>query len=233
MRREFYLLSIIPNQQSRLKLQTLRQQLFQAQGLASALAFEPVIPLAWFEAPVDSSGYARFSTGAGGLDNTVAESTAKAPQTPDTPRIEFGKPRLWAGHLYISVIMQPENLLQELINAAGQAPIPASQDSGVEGAPPIPTTEGFFLAAHEAEITRVQEVGHRSEAESEHSMRADLLQTTLLHTTEIQLAQLFSADKKLESTRIGMYSLRFSPDFRQWWEHVEWTLEWKIQLKRA
>ncbi|HKK65492.1 MAG TPA: hypothetical protein VJ967_06525, partial [Clostridia bacterium] len=96
------------------------------------------------------------------------------------------------------------------------------------GRPPIPAAEGIFLAADETEITRAQEVGFSSGAKSEHSSQADLLQTT-----ENRLAQQFSADRSLESTRIGMYSLRFSPDFRRWWEHVEWTLEWKIQLKRA
>jgi hypothetical protein len=216
MTREFSLLSIIPNQQTRLKLQALRNRLFQEHGLASALAFEPVIPLAWFEAPVDSGRYARFSTGAGGLDNAVAESTGKAPQTPDTPQFEFGNPKLWAGHLYISVAVRPAKLLQKLIYAAGQAPVPAS---------PFPAAEGFFLAANEPKIAK------EAKAETEHRGQADLLQTV-----EDQIAELtphLSAGKSLESTRIGMYSLRFSPDFRHWWEHVEWTLEWKIQLKQA
>ena len=223
MRREFYLLSIIPNQQTRLKLQSLRHQLFQAQGLASAVAFEPVIPLAWFEGPVDSSGYARFSTGAGGLDNTVAESTAKAPQTPVTPRIEFGEPKLWAGHLYISVVVQPENLFQELTDAAGQAPVPAFPI--LEGAAPIPEAEGIFLAANETEIA------NGGKPAAEHRGWADLMQTAAQQIA--QLSPHFSPGRSLESTRIGMYSLRFSPDFRRWWEHVEWTLEWKIQLKRG
>ena len=232
MRREFYLLSIIPNQQSRLRLQGLRHHLFQAHGLASAMAFEPVIPLAWFEAPVDSSGYARFSTG-----KDKKNCTDTLPQQPSTPRIELGEPKFWASHLYISVIMQPESLLQELILAAGQSPVPGStlQRSTMPasmtpegGSPPIPATEGIFLAANEAEITGTLGVGFSSGAKSEHSSQADLLQTT-----ENRLAQQFSADRSLGSTRIGMYSICFSPDFRQWWEHVEWTLEWKIQLKRA
>ncbi len=206
MTREFYLLSIIPNQHTRLKLQSLRHRLFQQHGLASALAFEPVIPLAWFEAPVDSGGYARFSTGTAGLDNAAAESTGEALQLPGTPRVELREPMLRAGHLYISVVVQPENLLQELILAAGQSPIPASpaHDSPVSeaaGSPPFPAAEGIFLAANEADIG--------------------------------EFIQYFSAERSLESTRIGMYSMRFSPDFRRWWEHVEWALEWKIQLRRG
>src|SRR6056297_1461618 len=161
MRREFYLLSIIPNQQTRLRLQGLRHHLFQAHGLASAMAFEPVIPLAWFEAPVDSSGYARFSTG-----KDKKNCTDTLPQQPSTPRIELGEPKFWASHLYISVIMQPESLLQELILAAGQSPVPACmiQDSmALEGdSPPIPAAEGIFLAADETEITRAQGVGFSS-----------------------------------------------------------------------
>jgi len=236
MRREFYLLSIIPNQHTRLKLQSLRHQLFQVHGLASAVAFEPVIPLAWFEAPVDSGGYARFSSGAGGLDNTVTESKGKAPQTANTPQIEFGDPMLWGGHLYISVVVQPENLLQKLINTAGQAPISASLVSAApilegaapptpESAPPIPAAEGIFLAANETEIANEEKpaAGHRR--------RADFLQTAVQQIA--QLSPHFSPGRSLESTRIGMYSLRFSPDFRRWWEHVEWTLEWKIQLKQG
>ncbi|MCF7914723.1 MAG: hypothetical protein K9L66_06130 [Spirochaetaceae bacterium] len=232
MRHEFYLLSIIPNQQTRLKLQSLRHHLFQTHGLASALAFEPVIPLAWFEAPVDSSGYARFSTGAGGIDTTVTKSTDKLPQQPLAPRIEFGEPKLWASHLYISVVMQPEGLLQELILASGQSPLPGCT-TPEGGSPPIPAAEGIFLAANETELTGTQGVGHRSGADV---LQPTLLQPTLLQTAENRLAllaQQFSADRSLESTRIGMYSLRFSPDFHRWWEHVEWTLEWKIQLKRA
>ncbi|MDZ7794964.1 MAG: hypothetical protein U5P10_15115 [Spirochaetia bacterium] len=231
MTQEFYLLSIIPNQQTRLKLQALRQRLFQTQGLASALAFEPVIPLAWFDSPLDSGGYARFSTGAGGLDNAVTKSTGKAPQTPDTPRIEFGEVKLWAGHLYISVVVQPENLLQKLINAAGRTPVPAStiiEGAGPpipERASPIPAAEGIFLAANEPEKAK----GER--AESEDRERADMLQTAAQQIAQLSLH--FSPGRSLESTRIGMYSLRCSPDFRRWWEHVEWTLEWKIQLKRG
>ena len=238
MTQEFYLLSIIPNQQTRLKLQALRQRLFQKHGLASALAFEPVIPVAWFEIPVDSGRYAHFSTGPGGLDNTVAKSTVKAaPQLPVAPRIEFGDPNLWDGHLYISVVVQPENLLQKLINAAGQAPvsaIPVSAapiaEKGVTsipeaGAPPIPAAEGIILAANE------QEIANGGKPEAGHREQANLLQTAAYQIEG--LTQYFPADRSLKSTRIGVYSLRFSSKSRQWWKHVEWTLEWKIQLKRA
>ncbi|MFO7730510.1 MAG: hypothetical protein R6V86_07075, partial [Spirochaetia bacterium] len=223
MTREFYLLSIIPNQHTRLKLQSLRHRLFQQHGLASALVFEPVIPLAWFEAPVDSGGYARFSTGTAGLDNAAAESTGEALQLPGTPRVELGEPMLRAGHLYIGVVVRPENLLQELINAAGQAPFPAAPvpAASVSASPvseggflpipaaPFPATEGIFLAANELEIAKEGRAG------PENRERADLMQTAKNQIA--QLTPLFSADRSLESTRIGMYSMRFSPDFRRWW----------------
>src|SRR6056297_2110573 len=202
MTHEFYLLSIIPNQHTRLKLQSLRHQLFQVHGLASAVAFEPVIPLAWFEAPVDSGGYARFSSGAGGLDNTVTESKGKAPQTANTPQIEFGDPMLWGGHLYISVVVQPENLLQKLINTAGQAPISASlvsaapiAEKGVTsipeaGAPPIPAAEGIILAANE------QEIANGGKPEAGHREQANLLQTAAYQIEG--LTQYFPADRSLK-----------------------------------
>src|SRR6056297_273155 len=63
MKQKFYLISIIPNQQALLALQELRSRLFHEFGLVSAMAFEPVIPLAWFKAPVESRLYAGFSKG--------------------------------------------------------------------------------------------------------------------------------------------------------------------------
>jgi len=45
METDYYLLAIIPNQQARLALQKTRRTLYQAFGLISALALEPVIPI--------------------------------------------------------------------------------------------------------------------------------------------------------------------------------------------
>lgn len=45
MNTNMYLLSIIPNQQTRLLLQDLRHSLYRACGIASALALDPIIPV--------------------------------------------------------------------------------------------------------------------------------------------------------------------------------------------
>lgn len=45
MRKQISLIALVPNQHIRLKLQQLRRDLFRDSGFASALAFEPIIPL--------------------------------------------------------------------------------------------------------------------------------------------------------------------------------------------
>ncbi|MFW5712017.1 MAG: hypothetical protein ACOC7X_09900 [Spirochaetota bacterium] len=185
MTREFYLLSIFLNQQARLELQTRRQRLFRELGLTSALAFEPVIPLAWCSAPPDSAPFARFA----------GKPTVKGT---GGPIIETGKLKLTGEALFLEVTIGPPHTAGSL-----RAALP---DSSVLAAPSeclFPVEAGIFLAAHEF-----------SPAEQPPARQFALI----------------PPKRVWNSSRIGAYTIRTTGD--PWWQHVEWSLDWQIQLKR-
>ncbi len=193
MAREFYLLSIILNQQARLELQSLRQRLFRELGLASALAFEPVIPLAWCSKPPDSAPFARFAGKEAGTK--AAKCTNK---NAGVPRIETGNLTLTDEALFLEAVIEPEHTFGSVRSA-----IP---DSSVLTAPSdclFPVEAGIFLAAHEFNPPERPWTG--------------------LHA-------LLPPGRVWSSTRIGAYTLKTRGD--PWWQHVEWSLDWKIQLKQ-
>ena len=230
MERKFYLLSIIPNQQVRLELQSLRQRLFRDLGLASALAFEPVIPLAWCAERLDSAAFARFA-GPASKSPVLTElptSNKEPSRLTGQPRIEPGGLKMAGKTLFLEVEVAPEQVLDKL-----RAPLAeeGGQSSGLAGscepcgpaeilessrlpefsehselsAPFFPVTAGIFLAAHEVD----------SMAETAAALCADWA----------------PALQSWTSSRIGLYSLSSGSD--PWWQHVEWALEWKIQLKQV
>ncbi len=186
MTREFYLLSIILNQQARLELQALRQRLFRELGLASALAFDPVIPLAWCSAPPDSAPFARFA--------------AKPPvQGAGEFRIEPGTLKLNKDALFLEVSIEPAHTAGSLQAALPDSSVLAAPSDGL-----FPVEAGIFLGANEFSSAQQPPVE--------------------LHT--------FSPSGRVwKSARIGAYSIGINGD--PWWQHVEWSLDWKIQLKQV
>ncbi len=201
MARKFYLLSIILNQQARLELQAFRQQLFQEHGLVSALAFEPVIPLAWCRELPDSAPFARFSRFAGD-----AESAGP-------PTIETGQLHSTNTALFLQISLQPNETCDRLRAALPQKAMPTqafSTQKFPDTAGLFPVDAGIFLAANE--YFRVG--SHPAERIN-----------VLIRDSGIS----FSPARIWNSSRIGAYTIWIQSE--PWWQHVEWSLEWKIQLK--
>lgn len=217
MVRKFYLLSVIPNQQVRLELQRLRQQLFRELGLASAQAFEPVIPLAWCGERPDSAAFARFAGPGGGIRPAggmeSSGPTSSGPVAAGPPRIEAAGLKTAGEALFLEVTVAPEQAFDNLQaplaenpeqNFGRAGPAEFHESSGLP-APFFPVTAGIFLAAREFD--------HPAE------------EAAALIEGWVPALQSWS------SSRIGLFSMRSISE--PWWQHVEWALEWKIQLKQV
>ena len=201
MARKFYLLSIILNQQARLELQAVRKRLFRELSMVSALAFEPVIPLAWCNELPDSARFARFARFVGKTESL------------DPPTIETGRLQSTETALFLQIALQPNVTFERLRAALPQDSI--LTPSIIAPEPPdigclFPVDEAIFLAANEC----IGEPSHRAE-------RLDVI----IRDSGI----IFSPARIWNSSRIGVYSMSIHSD--PWWQHVEWTLEWKIQFK--
>lgn len=202
MERKFYLLSIILNQQARLELLTLRRQLFRELGAASALAFEPAIPLAWCGELPDSALFARFS----GRQNRRGAAGSGPTENSGPPVIETGRLKATDEALFLQTNLRPGKTPDQLKAALPHGSILTPARGGL-----FPVSEGIFLAANEF-FGKTPQPAERLNA---------VLESTTLS---------FSTARIWRSARIGAYSIRTQSE--PWWQHVEWTLEWKIQLKQ-
>jgi hypothetical protein len=207
MERKFYLLSIILNQQARLELQKLRRRLFRELGLASALAFEPIIPLAWCSERPDSAAFARFA-GPEDLDRAAGGPARGGP-----PKIATGGLKRVGDALFLEATVSPEHALESLLTPLSETPAQKGNLFGLDAPPGLPglprpffpVTPGIFLAA--------REFGAAAE------------------TAAMRCADWAPAQQSWTSSRIGLFSVSSATE--PWWQGVEWGLEWKIQLKQV
>jgi hypothetical protein len=126
MRKQVYLTALVPNQHTLLALQQIRWKLYRDRGLASALAFEPVIPITSVPYPVEK-------------DKTIRLLTPPSDGTAPPPPLSTGGFVEVSDHLFLAVD-RPE-LIREIRESLRAYP-PADLC-------PLPLYSGLFMARRE------------------------------------------------------------------------------------
>lgn len=129
MNTNMYLLSIIPNQQTRLVLQDLRHSLYRVCGIASALALEPFIPVTILNHKPQKDKVMRLLT--------PSDSERIAP-----PVFTLGSAAVREGHIFIDIL--EAGTVQQIRERTSPLHADEAEPSG-----PFPPYPGLFTASTE------------------------------------------------------------------------------------
>ena len=195
MNTNMYLLSIIPNQQTRLMLQDLRHSLYRVCGIASALALEPVIPVTILNHKPEKDKVMRLLT--------PSDSETIAP-----PVFTLTSAAVYEGHIFIEII--EDGTVRQIRERI--APLHADE---TEASGPFPLYPGLFTACIEG---------------MDEEEPLNFVQTELTRRSSMDRDR--ETGLQWKSSRIGLYSLSFRTDNEQWWDGVQWGLEWQFPFRK-